>query len=201
MSYTSGIDYYRRTGMKEPLVALPYNEIGQGIRYLTPQQIADQELADSRKSEYKRQMADVDTRLKLVSENFNEAEVEAANTISKKLCKKVTNRYVDPFKKDHIFLVYSKREFHKLDVPRFIASVYNADQMTESDRRNYIARRKKEFYNLIILMVRVQLKNTKPDYIHLDVTECDDKSENYLTVEIRKVRKGWADRDGYLNLV
>jgi hypothetical protein len=168
---------------------------------LTPQQIADQELADSRKAEYKMRMADIDERLKLISENFSATDLEAANTLSQKLCNKVIYKYGNSFKKGYIFVTYSKREFHKLDVPRFIGSVDGADQMTESDRRNYIVKRKKEFYDLIILMVRVQLKATKPNHIDLFIEECHPMSENYITVKIQKFGKGPADKGSSLDLI
>jgi len=187
--------------MMEPLVALPYNEIGSGSRYLTPQQIADQELEDARKAEHKSRMADIDERLKLISENFNETDLESAKTLSQKLCNKVIYKYGDSFKNGAIHIAYSKREFHKLDVPRFIGSVDGADQMTESDRRNYIVKRKKEFYDLIILMVRVQLKSTKPNHIDLFIEECDPMSENYIDVKIQKFGKGPADKGSSLDLI
>lgn len=155
-----------------------------GIKYLTKEQREEEKRHKNCKEERKRKEADIPGRIRKLEFLFDTEQINVAKILGGELSKRVTRYYAC---KQHDFkrksLSYTKREFHKLKIPSFREEVIEGNIILENISK-YIISRRKMFYNLILLNIMNIIKETKPSNLCVEISECDDRSDNYLFIDL-----------------
>ena len=162
-----------------------------GIKYLTKEQREEEERHQICKEERKRKEADIPGRISELEVFFNSEQINIAKILGDKLSKRVTRYYEckQPYDFKRKAISYTKREFHKLKIPSFREELIEGkitlgDNNTNINLKEYIVTKRKMFYNLILLNIMNIIKETKPLNLCLEISECDNRSDNYLFIDL-----------------